>query len=167
MAAGVLMSLEEYLATDYSPDREFVDGVVKERHVGELPHSFVQSNLVWAFRQRYPHLFVFPELRVRTVGGRCRIPDVCVTLDRPQTDVLESAPFLAIEILSRRDEMTEVLEKLEEYVTAGVPNVWLIDPRKKRVYRFAGRSLEELPDSHAVTEPPHIRLDFDEVFRGL
>ena len=90
-----------------------------------------------------------------------------MTLDRPQTDVLETAPFLAIEILSRRDEMTEVLEKLEEYVAAGVSNVWLIDPRKKKIYQFTGRSLEEVLGSPVVTEPPHIRLDFDEIFRGL
>ena len=44
MGAGVLMSLEQYLATDYSPDREFVDGVVTERYVGELPRSVVQRN---------------------------------------------------------------------------------------------------------------------------
>jgi len=167
MGAGVLISLEEYLETDYSPDREFVDGVVMERHVGELPHSFVQRNLVLAIGQRYPHLFVLPELRVRTVAGRCRIPDVCVTLERPKTDVLEAAPFLAVEILSRRDEMTEVLEKLEEYVAAGVPNVWVIDPRKKKLYTFAAHRLEEVLDSPAITEPPHIRVEFDEVFRGL
>jgi len=167
MGAGVLISLEQYLATDYSPDREFVDGVVLERHVGELPHSLVQRNLVLVLCQRYPHLFVLPELRVRTVSGRCRIPDVCVTLERPSTDVLEDAPFLAIEILSRRDEMTEVLEKLEEYVEAGVANVWLVDPRKKRIYTFTAHRLEEVLDSQAVTEPPHIRLELDEVFRGL
>ena len=90
-----------------------------------------------------------------------------MTLERPSADVLEDAPFLAIEILSRRDEMTEVLEKLEEYVAAGVPNVWLVDPRKKKVYTFSAHRLEELLDSQAVTEPPHIRLELDEVFRGL
>ncbi len=51
------MSLEQYLATDYSPDREFVDGVVTERYVGELPRSVVQRNLVLALCRRYPGLF--------------------------------------------------------------------------------------------------------------
>ena len=73
-----------------------------------------------------------------------------------------------MEILSRRDEMTEVLEKLEKrYGAAGVPNVWLVDPRKKKAYTFSAHRLEELLDSQAVTEPPHIRLELDEVFRGL
>jgi hypothetical protein len=30
----VLVALEEYLNTSYSPDREYVDGVVVERNVG-------------------------------------------------------------------------------------------------------------------------------------
>jgi len=36
-----MVSLEHYLDTSYSPDREFVDGVVVERDVGERPHSRV------------------------------------------------------------------------------------------------------------------------------
>jgi len=167
MGAGVLISLEEYLNTDYSPDREFVDGVVVERHWGERPHSFVQRNLISVIDVRFPHLFVMPELRVRTVGGRCRIPDVCVTLESPPEDVLETAPFLAIEILSRRDEMMDVLEKLREYFATGVQNIWVIDPRAKRVYTFTGHRLEEWLESPIVTNPPEIRLEFTEIFRGL
>ena len=117
----------EYLETAYSPDREYVDGAVVERHVGELPHSFVQSNLVAALRRLYPSYFILAELRTRTKGHRCRIPDVCVTLEKPDTDVLETPPFLVIEVLSRRDEMTDVLEKLQEYADAGVRNIWVID----------------------------------------
>jgi hypothetical protein len=47
----VMVSLEEYLNTAYSPDREYVDGVVVERHVGERPHSLVQSNIVFSLRR--------------------------------------------------------------------------------------------------------------------
>jgi hypothetical protein len=66
----VLVSLEEYLNTAYSPDREYVDGVVVERHVGERPHSLVQSNIVFCLRQNYAKLFVWPEQRVRTIPNR-------------------------------------------------------------------------------------------------
>src|ERR1700724_3647011 len=126
----VLVSLEEYLNTAYSPDREYVDGIVVERHVGERPHSLVQSNIVFTLRQRYAKLFVWPEQRVRTIPNRrSRIPDVCVTAEDPGKDVFETAPLIAIEILSRRDEMSEVLEKLDEYRAFGVPHVWVIDPR--------------------------------------
>ena len=35
--------LSEYLATSYRPDREYVDGEVKERNVGEYDHSRPQA----------------------------------------------------------------------------------------------------------------------------
>ena len=33
MGAGTLISVEEYLRTSYSPDKEYVDGVLVERNV--------------------------------------------------------------------------------------------------------------------------------------
>jgi Uma2 family endonuclease len=167
MGADVLCSMEEYLQTAYSPDREYVDGVVVERHVGERGHSIVQRNVTVAIDRKYPHLFVFPEWRARTSGRRCRIPDVCVTLDDPGTDVLESPPFLAIEVLSRRDEMSDVLEKLAEYIAAGVQYVWVIDPRRKKAFTYTGHQLQEVEGEELVTGSPEIRLSFAEIFRGL
>jgi Uma2 family endonuclease len=162
----VMVSLEEYLDTAYSPDREYVDGVVVERHVGKRPHSLVQSNLNFFLRQRYQKLFVWPEQRVRTIPGhRCRIPDVCVTLDDPGIDVFDSPPFLAIEILSQRDEMTDVLEKLAEYQEFGVPHIWLIDPRRKKAFTYEASRLNEV--ATAALTADQIELPLDEIFQGL
>ena len=35
MATSTLVPLSEYLRTSYRPDRDWIDGVVKERNVGE------------------------------------------------------------------------------------------------------------------------------------
>jgi hypothetical protein len=78
------VSLDQYLDTSYSPDREYVDGVVVDRCFGERPHSRTISNLVHSLAP----LNVFPTLRVRTTLTRCRVPDICVTLAEPQEDVL-------------------------------------------------------------------------------
>ena len=42
MSAATLLSLEEYLNTSYSPDREYRDGVLVERNVGEKAHALLQ-----------------------------------------------------------------------------------------------------------------------------
>ena len=162
----VLVSLEEYLNTAYSPDREYVDGVVVERHVGERPHSLVQKNVVIFLQTRNPQIFVWPEQRVRTIPNRrSRIPDVCVTAEDPGTDAFETAPLIAIEILSRRDEMSEVLEKLDEYRAFGVPHIWVIDPRRKKAFTYERGRLQEL-EGEALTAGA-IHLPLEEVFRGL
>jgi Uma2 family endonuclease len=162
----VLVSLDEYLDTAYSPDREFVDGVVVERHWGERPHSRVQGNLIVGFRQRYEHLFAWPEQRVRTIPGRrSRVPDVCVTLEDPEIDVFEAPPFLVVEILSKRDEMTSVLEKLAEYEEFGVPHIWLIDPRRKKAFTYGGGRLQEVVGGALIAG--QIQMPLGEVFHGL
>ena len=164
----VLVSLEEYLNTAYSPDREYVDGLVMERHVGERRHSLVQSNVVFSLRQRHGNLFVWPELRVRSVPNRrSRVPDVCVTLEDPGTDVFEAPPLIVVEILSRRDEMTDVLEKLDEYAAFGVPNIWVIDPRRKKAFTYEGGRLQEVAGGALSAGTHQIRLPLEEVFRRL
>ena len=141
MAAGTLVSLEEYLATSYDPDVEYVDGELVERNVGDWLHSWVQSNLIHALRSKYPSLFPTPELRSRTQTTRYRLPDVSVLLNKPQSRFLLDAAFIAIEILSQDDRMSQVLEKLAEYEAAGVRHIWLVDPRLKTMSVYSGRTL--------------------------
>jgi Uma2 family endonuclease len=168
MNAGTLISMDEYLETSYSPDCEYIDGVLVERHVGEKPHSKVQRRITVSLTVRYTNFHVWPEQRVRTVPGmRSRVPDVCVTLEEPPTDVFETPPFICIEILSKRDEMTNVLEKLVEYEAFGVPHIWLIDPRRMKAYTFSEGRLEEVRADAFTTSQPEIRLPLEEIFRGL
>ena len=167
MSAGALVTLEEYLNTAYSPDREYVDGVIVERNLGEGPHSRIQVDLVLSLGRRYPCVFIWTEWRMHSATGRYRIPDLCVTLKNPGTLVLEECPFLVIEILSRRDAVSDVLEKLEEYATFGVPNIWLIDPWRRKAFTFAAHRLEEVTSPEISTGEPVIAVPLTEVFRGL
>jgi Uma2 family endonuclease len=163
---AALTAIEEYLETDYSPDREFVDGRVVERHVGEQPHSITQSNVLYSLRRNYPRLFILPEQRVRTRANRCRIPDVCVALQKSPTDVFETPPLICIEILSRRDEISNVLEKLEEYAAAGVRYIWAVDPRRKKAFSYDG-ALREVTGAFTTTDEPLIELPLADVFLNL
>jgi Uma2 family endonuclease len=139
-----LVSLEEYLNTDYSPDREYVAGQLLERNVGERPHSRVQSNFNHFLQNRNPNIYVWPEVRVRTSPTRIRIPDICVTLDDPGTDIFETPPFLCIEVLSPGDDISRTIEKLEEYAAMGVAHLWLVDTRLRKAFTYSNRCLQEV-----------------------
>jgi Uma2 family endonuclease len=165
MDAG-LAQIEEYLETDYSPDREFVDGAVVERHVGEKPHSLAQGNVHYFLRSRYPRLFIWVEQRVRTTRNRWRIPDVSVTVQEPPTEIFETPPLICIEILSRRDEISNMLEKLEECGAAGGRYIWVADPRRKKAFAYDG-ALREVTGAFATTDEPFVELPLADVFLGL
>src|SRR5271168_2067871 len=67
MATSTLISLAEYLSTSYRPDRDFVDGEIRERNVGESEHSILQAAITAWFwnHQREWGIEVRPELRVQ------------------------------------------------------------------------------------------------------
>ena len=42
MASTTLILVSEYLATSYRPDRDYLEGVLLERNMGEQPHARIQ-----------------------------------------------------------------------------------------------------------------------------
>jgi Uma2 family endonuclease len=166
MAVETLVSVEEYLNTSYSPDMEYVDGVLVERNVGEWDHCMVQSNIIFELRRKYPNIKVVPELRSKVTGTRYRLPDVCVTLRDPHTRVLMEAPYIAIEILSEEDRVSRLIEKLKEYAAMGAPNIWVFDPRLKQMFVFHGNSLQEIEGDTISTGEPRLELTRDEIFQA-
>ncbi|MDP9038853.1 MAG: Uma2 family endonuclease [Acidobacteriota bacterium] len=136
-SSAVLVSLEEYLHTSYRPDRDWIDGEVKERNVGEQPHAGVQGFLVRLLGNRGLewNVWALPEQRVEVSAKRYRVPDVCaVRRDSGYEAIVRRAPLLCIEILSRDDRMSEILARVEDYLAMGVEAVWVIDPWRRRAY---------------------------------
>ncbi len=77
-------------------------------------------------------------------------------------------PDLAIEVLSPDDTASEVARKVDEYLEAGVPLVWVVDPgiRKVTVYRsfqdIRVVSAEEVLDGGETL--PGFRVKVEEIF---
>ena len=167
MAVETLISVEEYLNTSYDPDVEYVDGVLEERNVGDLLHSSVQSNVIFAMRKKYPQIKVYPELRSRVTPSRFRLPDICVTLNKPEGKVLLDAAFLVIEILSEDDRMSRVMERLGEFAAKGVPHIWLVDPRLRKIFLYRAGLLQEIQQDAIATDAPRLELTRAEIFEDL
>ena len=51
-------------------------------------------------------------------------------------------PDLAVEVLSPEDTVSELLRKVEEYLKAGVPLIWVVDPATRTVTVY--RSLQDV-----------------------
>src|SRR5258708_9147989 len=125
------LSGEEYLATSYRPDCDYVDGEVLERNLGEKEHSILQRALILLFAKNGDEwkVEVFPELRVQVKPTRFRIPDITVVDSNVQWQrILRTPPLLCIEILSPEDSLSSTQQRVDDYLDMGTGHVWVLDP---------------------------------------
>ena len=105
MATAQLVSVSEYLATTYRPDRDFLDGVTQERTPAEQPHARLHSivSSICSSHRRAWNIRVLMSPRVQITPDRFRVPDLCLLRrSDPKDPIVRIAPLLCIEILSRR-----------------------------------------------------------------
>ncbi len=171
MSSGTLVSATEYLATTYRPDREYVGGVVLERHLGERDHSVLQAELIIYLYlgsvRRKLGVHVFPEQRVQVSKDRFRVPDITVVAGaKPTEPIFTTPPFLCIEILSKDDSLARMKRRVDDYLSFGVPYVWLIDPRERRAWSCTRQGTVEA-EGVLKTSSPEIRVPLAEMFSSL
>lgn len=148
------MTTEALLALpDDGMERWLIRGQLREKPmtVRNRFHSKVLMSLgsclkVWRDAQ--------PEPRGDVLGGEAgvrlaRDPDITVGIDiiyvsaevlarqSDATTLIDGLPLLAVEILSPNDTVEEIDEKIDGYLSAGVPLVWIINPyrRTATIYR--------------------------------
>ena len=133
MATALQIPLVEYLATSYRPDREFIDGEIRERNVGKYEHARIQALLAAWFNAQEKDwaVQVVTEQRVQVSPTRIRIPDVALLPPGPQPDVIADPPVLVIEILSPDDTYSDTQQRAQDYQAMGVETVWIIDPKTR------------------------------------
>ena len=134
---AALIQAEVYLQTSYRPDRELIEGQLLERNVGEIPHSRLQGFFYWIFRSREADwgFSALTEARVQVTPTRYRVPDVCIVpFHITDKRIVRTPPVLCIEILSPEDRMSEMQERVDDYLHMGVGTVWVIDPMRRKAF---------------------------------
>ncbi|MCU1258680.1 MAG: hypothetical protein JWO80_1565 [Bryobacterales bacterium] len=167
MAISTAVSVADYLATSYEDgDREYVDGEVLERHVGELDHGNVQGNIYFYLRMKYEHLiWAGPEIRVQVKPSRFRVPDVTVMLGRkPSGAIIVQPPFIAIEVLSREDRAVDLQAKIQDYLEFGVVYVWVLNPITCTAATYTPNGVVSHRDGVLRTENPEIVVPLSSIF---
>ena len=164
MPTGTLISVEQYLATSYRPDCDYVDGRIEERNLGELDHSSLQTAVAAYFfsRRKQWDITVVVEQRVQVSPTRFRIPDVCVVLGKATEQIFRTPPFLCVEILSPEDRLSKVRERLNDYLRFGVPYVFLLDPETHKAYRWTTGGMSEV--SELRTDNPDMLVPLEALF---
>lgn len=135
------LTLEEYLAQpEEAPYSEYIDGEVRPKPMPTEDHGALTieiGGLLREYNGRDRKYYIGGEVRhIARDRGRVYIPDVHATLHSrrvPGQNPVEVPPDLAVEILSPDDRATDVLGKVNFYLSIGVRAVWLVDPMQRTV----------------------------------
>jgi len=165
-----LVSLAEYLRTDYDPDMEYVDGHLEDIHdMVQSVHGFLQSLISSWFNQREEWGVISGvEIRTQVSATRVRLPDVVVLRDdRDYPPTLIEPPLIVIEILSPLDTHSRLHQKGREYAAMGIRNIWLIDPEARTLRQWQNNAWQLLDgNAFRVADSP-VYLDMAPLFARL
>src|SRR5262245_40306188 len=145
---------EDLLATPRDGQKyELVDGEIRVSPTGAR-HGLVCANLVAALttfaRNRALGQVLDSSTGFRLPSGNVRSPDASfiaatrLTAHPLTDDFSDLPPALAVEVLSPSERPRHVLDKVGEYLEAGVSLVWVIDPRKAKAIVY--RSLSDVSE---------------------
>jgi Uma2 family endonuclease len=172
MATTAGISIEQYLKTSYTPDCEYIEGELKEKPLVGFPHGNMQVILGSWFQThaREWRIKVAVETRTRVTGNKVRLPDlVIVPLDvsAPQ-GALESAPLIAIEVLSPDDRFQDLQQRAQDLQSMGTENIWLIDPSDRTIRVWDGLTWQpfqgdklQAAGTEAYLDPAWLWSEFD------
>ena len=144
-----LLTVDEFMSLPEDDRKlELHHGVVVDVSPASVRHSKVQKRVVaaleaWCAAQDLSE--PLPEYPCELPDGRLVVPDVAYVADPDRQEAaedlgrLEGPPDLAVEIVSPRDSRPAVRAKIQDYLAAGWPFVWVIDPQRREatVYRQA------------------------------
>jgi Uma2 family endonuclease len=170
MAAAVHIPVSEYLQTTYRPDRDYVDGELKERNVGEQPHGNLQIILGTIFQNNRAQWGVRPmgDTRLQITPTRYRIPDLMVLRNTdPKDPIIRFIPLLCVEILSKDDTLREIQERIDDYAGMGVKDSWVIDPWKRIGYHASASGFIKPDDGVLRVAGTGISLSLADIFAQL
>jgi len=164
--AEVASTPDDLLTMPDGDNYEFVDGQLVERKMS-MESSWIAGEVFYRVSQhiRAGNLgWVFPE----GTSFQC-FPDDPTRVRRPDTSFVKLrrlpdgpaerghgrvAPDLVVEVVSPNDLFQEVDEKVDEWLTAGVELIWVINPRARTV-----TVIRRDADAHKLAERDELRGD--------
>lgn len=167
LSAEMTYTPEELLLMgDQGKGFELVDGCLVEKNMGGLASSVAceivyllvvygrMAGLGWVLDSEGSYQ-CFPDDR-----RKVRKPDVSFICrgrlldERIPDGHLTIPPDLAVEVVSPNDTAYEVETKVQEYLNAGVPLVWVVNPQVRTVHIYRGDgTVERLREDATLTAP--------------
>ena len=148
MSDSTPVSVADYLSHIYHPDRDFAEGTLLERNVGEIGHGDAQGRLYLHVMNNYsPRFWAGPEVRVQVRAQRFRVPDVVIMRGgRPEGKIIATPPAVVVEVLSPDDRAIDIEAKIADFLDFGAECVWVLNPETRRAFIHTNEGSHEVKD---------------------
>jgi Uma2 family endonuclease len=186
--ASPLLTTAELLAI---PEKEgttlyLIRGQLREVSTMTKRNRFHSGLMAWISFILHEWLATQPQPRGDVFAGEAgcilrRNPDSTVGIDvayvsadvltsqTDETTMIEGVPILVVEILSPSTTVEEINEKTDEYLAAGVPLTWIVNPHLRTVLVLRpGQEPEGFNMTHELSGEPHLpcfRVPVSRIFR--
>jgi Uma2 family endonuclease len=139
--------------------------------MGSRNHSYVQVNLAIAFAE-LNQFIVLAELSL-DIDGKEYKPDICLysVEYEPKSlaqDIIRETqmPLLAVEILSPRQVMMDILDKFSAYFKAGITSAWIVIPGAHTVLVYSDlETIQAFSSGEVVDEKLNLHLPLVKIFK--
>lgn len=102
---------------------------------------------------------------MQVTATRFRVPDVTVVSGgKPSGRIVTAPPVIVVEVLSPDDRAGDLEEKIVDYLTFGIPYIWVINPETRRAFVHTANGSHEVRDGLLRAESAGIEVSLSEIF---
>jgi Uma2 family endonuclease len=174
-----IVTYEEWVNMPVSEGREeVVNGEIRQMPPARSLHARIVHRLVSAFvrqldQAEYDVLTGSFGLIIRKAPLTSRTPDLAIFERASVVEIdgyFHSAPKLAIEVLSPSETRRQTAEKVADYESIGVPEVWIASPQAETVEVLMleqGRLCRSVVLADGILTPrefPHVQVDISRIW---
>ena len=173
MGTTTLLSFEEFEQLPDEPGKlEFLDGELIQLPPAKFRHMELARRIQVLLMRAVAKAGVsarLGEVYLETgykFGSRAWLqPDVSIPYrDQPRGDYLESAPALAVEVISKSNSAEQMDRKVNIYLTNGGAEVWLVYPTTRCVWVYREGHAEQFQSLLRSPLLPGLEIDLSQLF---
>ena len=173
MGTTSLLSFEEFEQLPDEPGKlEFLDGELIQLPPAKLKHVHVARRIQILLMRALEKAGgaatlgeVYHETGYKFARRAWLQPGVSIPhRDQPSGDYFESAPALAVEVISKSNRADQMDRKVKIYLTNGGVEVWLVYPKTRRVWVYRAGHAEEFQTVLRSSLLPGLEIDLTQLF---
>ena len=173
MGTTTLLSFEEFEQLPEEPGKlEFLDGELIQLPPAKRKHAEIARRIQILLMRAMGKAGapaelgeVYHEVGYKFASRAWLQPDVSIPYrDQPSGDYFESAPALAVEVISESNTAAQMDRKVQIYLTNGGVEVWLVYPKTHHVWVYREGHAEEFQHCLRSTLLPGFEIDLGQLF---